>query len=299
MKKKICLFLMFLLILSVSVVPAFAVETANSEPPITVENIEALTEPLPTDNIVNELNDIAASGLPSQITNKYMVDEAGAISDADAKKIEAQLSEISSRLKFDVVAVIVETLNGDNVEIYTDDYFEQHGYGQGADGDGCIFLISLDNRNWCFARTGFGQTAITESAKNYIVETIKPDLSSGDYGRAFEQYGKLVDEVVSSARQGNTYKAPKIFKLKFLIYGIVAGIAVAVIITKSLESKLKTVRHKGEANDYLVEGSVEITKAEDNFVTTNVVRTPKNTDGGSSTRTSSSGRSFTNSSGRF
>ena len=80
-----------------------------------------------------------------------------------------------------------------------------------------------------------------------------------------------------------------------LVFSLIIGLIVAFIATGVMKGKLKTVRRKASASDYLKPGSLQLNGQSDVFLYSNVVRTAKPKDtgssgGGSSTHTSSSGR---------
>ena len=80
------------------------------------------------------------------------------------------------------------------------------------------------------------------------------------------------------------------------------GFVIAFIATAIMRSKLKSVRSKSGATDYIKQGSFRVTRANDFFLYRTVSRRarPKDTgSGGSSTHRSSSGRSHGGGGGRF
>ena len=59
----------------------------------------------------------------------------------EEEELEARLDEISEREQVDVIIVTTNSLEGKTAQAYADDYFIDHGYGQGEDGDGILFLV--------------------------------------------------------------------------------------------------------------------------------------------------------------
>ena len=81
--------------------------------------------------------------------------------------------------------------------------------------------------------------------------------------------------------------------------GLVAGL----LVTGNMRRKLKTVRKQDRAASYVRQGSMNVTRSNDFYLYSTVSKSakPKNEDsnGGSSTHTSSSGDTFGGSSGKF
>ena len=106
-------------------------------------------------------------------------------------------------------------------------------------------------------------------------------------------------------------KLSEIFSLQWIIVALIIGIAVGFFYTLYLKSQLKTVSFKPTATDYVIPGSFTLTGHRDVFLYRNVKKTPKpkeNTSAGgrgssfgsgSSTHTSSSGRTHGGSRGSF
>ena len=70
------------------------------------------------------------------------------------------------------------------------------------------------------------------------------------------------------------------------------GILLVFFVLRTIASANKSVIRKADAKDYVRNGSMVVTGSYDNFLFNNVTRVakPKNTSSGSSTHTSSSGR---------
>lgn len=258
----------------------------------------------------------AAEGLP------YVVDNAGLLTEPQAFIIEEELKAKSEELSFDIVVLTVDSLDGKTAEAYADDYYDYTGYGVGENHDGCLLLVSMTEREWHLSTTGFGITALTDAGIDYIGNKILSDLSNGDYYNAFDNYSNLVYDFVTKAYNGlpydydnlnqydssydaNASDGKKDTKDSFgtaVICGVVAGLVITLIIISILRGKMKTVYHKTQANEYLVQDSLVLTGSHDIFLTKHVTRTAKESSsgkGGSSTHSGSSGTSHGGGGGHF
>lgn len=258
----------------------------------------------------------AADDLP------YVVDDADLLSVSEETELEANLSKLSQDNNFDIVVLTVDSLDGKTAEEYADDYYDYTGYGYGSNRDGCLFLINMEEREWHLSTRGFGVVAITDAGIDYIGNKMLSSLSSGDYYDAFLTYGNIVTDFVLKANSGNVYDYNNLDEYDSsydsdykhnddssegsigtaIIAGLVAGAIIAAIFISVLKGKMKTVYHKAQANDYLVNGSLTLTGQHDIFVTSHITKTPresKSSGGGSSTHTSSSGASHGGGGGHF
>ena len=237
-----------------------------------------------------------------------LVDDANLLSASEKSELTALLDEISERQQLDVVIVTVNSTGGKSPRTFADDYYDNNGYGFGANADGVLLLIAMDSRDYYITTTGYGITAFTDAGIAYISDRFVDDLSGGDYASAFETYAELCDEFVKEAKNGMPYdkghmpKEPYPFVSSLLI-SLAVGFLIAFIATAIMRSKLKTVRSKAGATDYVKEDSFRVTRSFDFFLYRTVSRRakPKDTSsgGGSSTHSSSSGRSHGGGGGKF
>lgn len=256
----------------------------------------------------------AADGLP------YVVDNADLLTAEEESTLEAYLESKSNEFRFDIVVLTVNSLDGKTAEAYADDYYDYTGYGYGENHDGCLLLVAMDDREWHLSTTGYGITALTDAGIDYISNHFLDDLSNGDYLNAFEMYAYLVSAFVEQSDTGDAYDYNNLDEFdpyysaddysssnsggsvgSAVLAGVIAGAIITAIFMSILKGKMKTVYHKAQANDYLINDSLEITGAHDIFVTSHVTKTAKESksSGGSSTHSGSSGTSHGGGGGRF
>ena len=237
-----------------------------------------------------------------------LVDNADLLTDSEESTLLSKLNEISERQQTDVVVVTADTLDGKTPMDYADDFYDYNGYGFGADKDGVLLLVSLEDRDWWMSTTGYGITAITDAGIEYISEKFLSDLSDGDYADAFTTYAELCDDFFTQARSGQPYDTGHMPKQPFniarnLLIALIVGFVIALIATGVMKGKLKTVRFQSAASNYVKANSMNVTESRDMFLYTHVDRRakPKDTDSssGSGTHTSSSGSTHGGGGGKF
>lgn len=246
-------------------------------------------------------------------TYPRLTDNGNLLSSGEERELLAQLDEISRRQQFDVVIVTVNGIpKGVSLRDYADDFFDYNGFGQGSSRDGCLLLISMEERDWYISTRGYGITAFTDAGIQYIGEQmINNGLSDGDYLNAFQTYAQLCDDFVTQAREGNPYDVGSLPKepIPWVLIALVAaalGCGMAFIPVSVMNAQMKPVRNQRDAGDYVQRGSLTLTRSRDVFLYRNVTRTaiPKDggshgSGGGSSIHTSSSGASHGGGGGKF
>lgn len=239
-------------------------------------------------------------------SNEYfrLMDTADLLDDTEEEKLMNALDEMSERQKLEIVIVTTDTLDGEDIVSYADDLYDYCNYGYGKDKDGVMFLISMEERDWYISTCGYGITAFTDAGIQYIGSQMKEDLSDGNYAAAFDTFVQKCDEFITQARTGEPFDTSNLPKepmsLIWIPISLVVGIAIALIIVGIMKSKLKTVRFQPKAKDYIKEGSMNITESRDMFLYRTVDKTEKpKENSGSSTHTSSSGKTHGGGGGSF
>lgn len=240
-----------------------------------------------------------------------MVDWADLLSDEEEAALSERLDEISGRQQFDVVIVTVDSLEGADVTAYADDFFDYNGYGFGDHRDGILFLISMEERDWCISTSGYGITAFTDAGQEYLSDAFLPDLSDGAYAEAFQTFADKCDDYITQAKAGTPYDVDNVPTEPFsplgaFIIAVGIGFVVSLIVTGFMRLGLHSVYSEPAADSYMKKDSLRLTKDYELFLYRNVTKNekPKETSSsggsvGSTTHISSSGNTHGGSKGKF
>lgn len=255
---------------------------------------------------------LIVSGVPVFASGNMprLVDDADLLSDGEEMDLQDKLDEISERQHVDIIVVTVDSLEGESVMEYADDFYDYYGYGFGDTKDGILLLLSMEERDWYITTKGYGITVATDAGLTYIYEKCSDDLREGNYAAAFTVFAELCDDFIRQADTGTPYDVNNLPQKPFggffnLVIALVIGFVISLIVTGGMRSELKTVQSQLAANSYIREGSMNLTKERDLFLYRHVERRerPKNdssgNSGGSSTHTSSSGSTHGGKGGKF
>lgn len=231
-----------------------------------------------------------------------LVDEADLLTDSEEAALSAKLNEISLRQALDVVIVTVDSTDDRTATEYADDYFDYSEYGE----DGVLLLISMDDREWAISTSGYGITAFTDAGLDYLTDQFADQMSAGEWNDAFHSFADLCDEFITQAKNGSPYDAGNLPKKPFtpILTGLVSlgiGFVIAFFRMNKWKNQLYSVQAKAAAKDYVKGGSLKLNEQKDLFLYRRVDRREKSesSSGGSSTHTSSSGKTHGGASGRF
>lgn len=238
--------------------------------------------------------------LPANATAARLTDEADLLTASEAAALEAKLDEISTRQGVDIVIVTVESTYGEEPRDFADDWFDYNDYGL----DGILLLVSMEDNDWYVSTSGYGITAITDAGLEYISDKFVPHLSDEEYMEAFETFADLCDSFITQAKTGDPYNSHNLPKEPFnvvlnLLICLGIGLVVALIVTGKMRSDLVTVRQQVKADNYVIPGSLQLTNSRDLFLYSQVTKIERPKSGGSSTHTSSSGRTHGGGGGKF
>ena len=234
-----------------------------------------------------------------------LADEAGLLGESEAAALLEKLESLSAKWKNDIVIVTVDTIGSQTPEAFADDWFDYGGYGQGESFDGLLLLIYKDKDppGGYISTSGGAIGVFTDAGIQYIGKQVRANgLDSGDYAAAFNRFADCCDQFFAQAETGKSYDTGSLPQAKrtsadyiaVLLVCFGAGMIIAAFFTGGMKKKLKTVRKKHAAAEYLRPGSLQVIYANEQFLhknVTSVYRPPQSSSGGSSTHSGSSGRS--------
>ena len=238
-----------------------------------------------------------------------MQDHAHLMTESEVTALQDKINALVDKYGLDLVIITVESMADygySDIVAFADDSYDEYGYGEGDDFAGMLFVIAMEEREWAISTCGRGINCYTDAAQDYIMAYVKPDLSAGNYYEAFNTLADKAAETMEAYKTGAEFP-PALPKEPYnpvtgVAAFIIIGLIVAFIYTGILKGQLKSVRYAANANNYIDENSVDINVSKDTFLyasVTKTVRETKSSGGGSSTHTSSSGRSHGGSHGSF
>ena len=214
-------------------------------------------------------------------------DEADLLSNQEETQLAEKLSEIGEEFDAQIVIMTVSSTNG-NIDAYIEEMFDGMNMGYGEKRDGVLLLVCMDDREYRILSNGYAGEAIGPSQIDAIGDAIASDLSDGAYADAFSTFADQCAYYLDGYLNGFPFRFGKNLIIA-LIIGMVAGVAVALVLKK----QLKSVRQQKQANVYIKSGSMQITASRDLFLYREVSRTKKdssNSSGSGSSRNVGGGK---------
>ena len=273
--------------------------------------------------------------MPVLAEEQRVFDNAGLLDEWEVSMLEDKIQDLRDTYDMDVVLLTLNSLDGKTAEGYADDYYDDNGFGE----NGMLFLLDMDSRSWYMLTHGTAIYAVTDYGIQEIFSAIASDLSGGDYYDAFDGYldelytyfqayadGKPIDgyrddytgpgsyepgtrdDVVYYPDYEPSYDSGYVFYPAQIGVSLLVGAIIGLIALLIARRGMNTVKSKGSATDYVRQNTFRITGRQDIFLYSNVTKTRRDTDsgsseghsgGGSSVHTSSSGHSHGGGGGHF
>lgn len=221
-------------------------------------------------------------------SNADIYDEADLLGVQEETQLAEKLSKISEEFDAQIVVMTVSSTGG-NIDAYIEEKYDSMNVGYGANRDGVLLLVCMNEREYRILSNGYAGEAIGPSQIDDIGDEIVSSLSDGAYADAFTNYADQCAYYLDGYLNGFPFNVGKNL-IVALIVGIVAGIVTAFVLKKQLQS----VRQQKQANVYIKNGSMKITTSRDLFLYRKVSRTKKDT-----SKSSDSGSSRSVGGGKF
>lgn len=140
--------------------------------------------------------DIAS--LPSERQQPLLVDEGDILTDEEEATLLQELERISAEQQCDVAVIIPRSLGYKSAETFTEDFYDQYGYGQGTTKDGVMLMVCMEERDYYFDSAGAAQDWFDLNTKLRIEDVFLDDLSAGRYLSAFLSFASSCEKVLRS-----------------------------------------------------------------------------------------------------
>lgn len=259
----------------------------------------------------------------------FVVDDAELLNDSEEADLTRLAADVSKRQNCDVIILTVRSLDGKTPDAYADNFFEINERGYGSNRSGILFLLSMEERDWCIYRRGDDvRQAISFDGTDYLWTKCGSDFSNGAYASGFRRFLQAADTMLSAyhgtlsdaelnafQNDFNAFLAsrnddpsrsstqrPSIGKTT--VIALVIGFLLAFLFSGSLRSQLKSVRMKYSASSYRRPDSMHLNQNRDVYLyantTSRVIETQRSGGGpGSSPHTTNSTATHDSTSGKF
>lgn len=226
----------------------------------------------------------------------YVRDHYGLLSQSQAQAWNNKACEMAAKYGVGVYVVIVSDLGSHTNDAktparnYATHYWNTYDLGCGSRDSGIMLLVAVDSRDYVTITHGGGVDAYTDPTLDNIENDILSYLRKNDWTGAIGAYYKDAEEplayLAANGKPMNDYYSGDYATPEeqgpdatdFGIVGIIAAVISGLVsgrVVKGEKEAMKTAKEKTEARDYVVRDSLKLSVSDDQFVTSNVVATPR------------------------
>ncbi len=204
-----------------------------------------------------------ASAAEPQLYN--VTDDAGLLTEQQDLQLEEMAAETAAKYGVGVYIVTVDDYRDiDENGVYQATYGIYHTYtmGEGAERNGIMLLLSMENRDFGLFRCGErAEYAFTEYGMKKLEESFLPQFESDDWYGGFAGFLNACDLYLAQAAEGApVQKSP----LGAILLVIACSLIIAAIVVLILRGQMKSVRKAAAANAYIT-GELKLTQNSDVF----------------------------------
>lgn len=207
---------------------------------------------------------LAAGASAAEISTNVM-DTAGLLTDQEVQALDSQAAAASRSHGVGIyIATVPDYRELDRDGVYEATYGLYHdlSLGEGADRDGILLLLSMEDRDFatfCYGKTA--ESAFSDYALRKMEEKFLDDFRENDWYGGFSDYLSCCDDFLTQAEAGKPVReSPMPRVLTFCgIALVIAGIVCLVLVLQ-----MKSVAKKTTAGAYAV-GGLQLTGHYDRF----------------------------------
>jgi len=170
--------------------------------------------------------------LPDVETAVY--DGADMLTDSEEKLLQQKLIRYADTTSTQIVVATINSLNGTYIATYAAEWAEEWGIGQKGKDNGCIILISKNDRKMTI-QNGYGlEEKLTDYNSKIIIDQImQPEFRNGNFYAGIDKATTAIFEVLAGTFEGNKakqsggkgFKVFPILVIIFIVFMIVVAIA--------------------------------------------------------------------------
>lgn len=259
----------------------------------------------------------------------YVLDQAELLNDSRREALEQKAASLSEQHQCSLYIVTVQDYTKYNYDVYeaAKGIFQYYDLGWGADRDGVLLLLSMEDRDYALIGHGSkGETICGYESSWLIEDEFLDDFKRNDWYGGFDDYLDACGRQLTKLENGgdvtegadiitgpdgleyhhynNPYASTERSLLPRLLVVIFVPLVIALIVCLIFKGQMKTAREATRADAYLVPHSMNLRINEDIFTHRTETRTLIESDsnhrsGGGGGSSFHSGGGFSGRSGKF
>jgi len=240
--------------------------------------------------------------VPPVFARERIIDNAGLLSLQEKTSLLASLDAAASIYNFDLVIVTEKSIGASSPREYADNFFDNKGYGQGQERDGCLFLLVTESRDYWFSTSGRGIKILNSAAGNKLESSVVKPLRENNFYMAFNAFLIDWEKFLALDAKGRSYNFFHQWNAVLVSIAWLIAFVIGLIVVQVWKSGMNTALMQTQAAAYMVPGSLAFKEKKDSFLYCTVTKTKLQTQSapsGQGVHTGSSGRSHGGRGGKY
>lgn len=185
--------------------------------------------------------DLFAQDFPAK-SNRLVNDFVGILSTEESNALEKKLIAYNDSTSTQVSIVVINTLNGYEINDYAAQLANAWGVGQSTKNNGVLILVAMQERKTSI-QTGYGMEGVLPDAicKRIIEYEIKPSFKRSDYYAGFDLATTAIFKFAKGEYKADHYKKGKSFPTSALVIAII----VVFLLFRNAGKRYQTIDGKG------------------------------------------------------
>ncbi len=203
-----------------------------------------------------------------------VVDSAYLLNDQQLVSLTKTLNALEKKhdVRIAVVARKSMPTKGEKVGEYANFLLDKH-FNDGAKGN-MVLVLNMETRDWYVATDVKMKNIISDYGIETIGKSIVPALKNQEYLKAFTEYGKKSDELITYYEEnGKPLKEDN--WLTIILSALGAGSLITLGAGYTMKSSMSNVGERQTASEYLNQDSFQVRETADLFMYTDITRTAK------------------------
>lgn len=194
----------------------------------------------------------------------FVYDGEELLTDSQSERLNEELSEIYS--DYDVSVIIVTVADDEESEAA----FQKKAhsfYDSGDFGDnGILLMVNTVSRMHAFSVNGVANDIFKSSVLDGIEEDLVGYLSEDEYSDAFECFSRECERAVKKYLDNGNSENDDMTVGDCILISVVLGLIIGFVTVCVMKSKLKSVRSRTNAEEYVKDGSLNVTCGYEKFL---------------------------------
>ncbi len=231
--------------------------------------------------LVLVVSTVCLPALAATQTLDYVTDSAGLLTEKQRQKLNENGEKLSKKYDCGVYIITVDDItkhiDAPDIETAAETLYLQHEMGETDDQSGILLLLSMEGRDWAMFAFGYGNIAFTDYGKQYLSGSFLDDFREDQWYDGLKDYQKRCAEMIQRAQKGqpvdiHSRPVPSSVKIISIVCCVALGFAVAGTIMKVLKNQLKSVAKGTNADCFVDDSGLRLTKQYDTYVRTSTHR---------------------------